>query len=262
MYFFKVKCTKTKNPGSERDDRWERIERKFFVSPDKILYVRNLMSHICLPDGKYPRGKINSLYFDTQDLDHFQKSDDGDYNRQKIRIRWYDNPGTQGMIPVYLELKSKKGFASRKNRRQFLVPAEQIHKYKTGGSILNKNIILQTLAEFDYFPEGLLMPVIMISYERLRFVEILSGTRMSFDWQIRSVPTYRVLGYVGSNLMLQGAVIEIKGPVMDIPLSLRSLHHACIDWSRFSKYAGCIESHMETNGSAGHTWPSGRIESR
>lgn len=220
------------------------------------------MTSICMPDKKYSRGTINSLYFDTPDLQEYQKSDDGDYKREKIRIRWYDNPSKDETVPVYLELKSKKGFASKKKRRKFLVPAEQIYKYKTGGSILNRNVILKTLAEFNYFPNGHILPVIMISYDRLRFTEIMTGTRMSFDWQIRSVPTYHIPGHSYANIMLQGAVIEIKGTIIEIPLSLRPLHHACIDWSRFSKYAGCIESHMETNGSIGHTWPSGRTESQ
>lgn len=260
MLFFKFRRTENGCSASEKDERWERIERKFFVRPEKALYAQNLMTRVCLPDGKYPKGKINSLYFDTQDLQEYQKSDDGDYKREKIRIRWYDNPGIEGNVPVYLELKSKKGFASKKKRRQFIIPAKQIHTYKTGGTILNRNLILQTLAEFNYFPERNLVPVIMISYQRLRFLDFLSGTRMSLDWQISSVPTYSPIGHFRPSVTLQGSVIEIKGTIIDIPLSLQPLHDACIDWSRFSKYAGCIESHMETNGSVGHTWPSGRAE--
>jgi hypothetical protein len=261
MFFIKTKH-KRNNAVSERDELWERFERKFFVSPDKTDYVRSLMNHICLPDGKYPKGTINSLYFDTPDLEHYQKSDDGDYERHKIRVRWYDKPAAEGQVPVYLELKSKKGFASNKKRRKFLVPAEKLSRFRCGDTILNNNIILQTLAEFNYFSEAPLLPVIMISYERLRFVEILTGIRMSFDWLIRSSMTGSISGQSHSTLTLKGAIIEIKGPKAEIPLSLRALHNTCIDWSRFSKYAGCIESHMETTGSVGYTWPSGRTESQ
>jgi hypothetical protein len=31
------------------------------------------------------------------------------------------------------------------------------------------------------------------------------------------------------------------------------------DWSRFSKYAYCIDSHLADLGSTGRLWPSGRI---
>ena len=85
-------------------------------------------------------------------------------------------------------------------------------------------MILETLAEFNYFPNGHLLPVIMISYDRLRFTEFMTGTRMSFDWQIKSVPTYQIPGHSFSNIMLQGAVIEIKGSIIEIPLSPQALH--------------------------------------
>jgi hypothetical protein len=261
MFSFIIKRPKAKNTVLKQDGQLERIERKFFVSPGKVLYVRSLLSHICLPDSKYPKGQINSLYFDTPNLEHYQKSDDGSYERQKIRIRWYDSPDSKEVVPVYLELKSKRGFAGSKKRKKFLIPAEQLKNLRAGNTIINKNIILQTLAEFDYFSDEPLLPVVMISYERLRFAEILTGTRMSLDWKISSFMTDIIPGHSRSVQILKGAVIEIKGPKVEIPLSLRPLHNVCIDWTRFSKYAGCIESQLEISGSVGQMWPSGRIES-
>jgi hypothetical protein len=277
----------------DHDPRWERFERKFFVSPEKTDFARGLLSHICLRDSKYPRGRINSLYFDTPDLDYFQKSGDGNYEREKIRIRWYDNPSNQsvlsqvegqGMVPVYLELKSKKGFASRKQRRKIFVPAERFNRIRAdsalrsapafakpamagegrsqsmSNTIINRNIISRTLSEFGYFSQDPLLPVIIITYERFRFTEILTGTRLSFDWRICSELSAPWLGYSEASLMLEGGIIEIKGPSMEIPRSLRPLSSLGIDWTRFSKYAYCLESQMEKPGSIGRFWPSGRIE--
>jgi hypothetical protein len=252
---------KTESAASDRDRGWERIERKFFVPPAKIPFARSLLSHICSRDGKYPQGIINSLYFDTPDLDHFQKSDDGNYEREKIRIRWYDNPTDyKGMFPVYLELKSKRGFASRKQRRKILVPAERLIRIRANDTILNGNIISGTLSEFGYFSEKYLLPVIRITYERFRFTEILTGTRLSFDWRISSSLTAPSLGHSQASLMLEGGIIEIKGPSMEIPESLRSISILGIDWTRFSKYTGCLESQMEKSGTVGRFWPSGRTE--
>lgn len=243
------------------DQRWERFERKFFVSPEKVFFTRSLLSQLCLRDSEYPKGRVNSLYFDTPDLDQFQKSDDGNYERKKIRIRWYDNPcNQQDTVPVYLELKAKKGFASRKKRRKILVSAAQLNKIRANDTIVNRNVILQTLSEFGYFPEDFLVPVILITYERFRFVEIFTGTRLSFDWRISSSLTADGLGCSQANLMLEGGVIEIKGPSMEIPDSLRTLSVIDTDWTRFSKYACCLESQLENPGSVGCFWPSGRIE--
>lgn len=252
---------KTESATSQRDQRWERFERKFFVPPSKIAFARSLLSHICLKDSKYPQGIINSLYFDTPDLEHFQKSDEGDYERNKIRIRWYDSPpDMEGVAPVYLELKAKKGFASRKKRRKILVSAEQLKRIQANNTVLNGNVISRTLSEFGYYTDKHLLPVVLITYERFRFTEILTGTRVSFDWKISSSLTAPSLGHNEVCLMLEGGIVEIKGPAMDIPKSLRSLGILGIDWTRFSKYAGCLESQMEKPGTVGRFWPSGRIE--
>ncbi len=246
---------------SGHDQKWERIERKFFVSPEKALFARNMLSQICLKDKKYPRGVINSLYFDTPDLDQFCKSDDGDYERKKIRIRWYDSTRRESdMFPVYLELKAKRGFASRKQRRKILVPAERLNAIRVDNTIVNMDVILGTLSEFGYFPDDRLQPVILITYERFRFVEILTGARLSFDFKIRSTLTAPQLGHSRAKLMLEGGIIEIKGPSMEIPRSLRTLNTLGIDWTRFSKYASCLESQQDIPGSVGSLWPSGRIE--
>jgi hypothetical protein len=251
----------TGNTKTGQDQIWERFERKFFVPPAKTIFARSLLSHTCLPDGKYPQGTINSLYFDTPDLDHFQKSDDGNYERDKICIRWYDNPGDlKGMVPVYLELKSKKGFVSRKKRRKIFVPAERLKRIQYDDTIVARNVISGTLTEFGYFSKEPLIPVIVVTYRRFRFTEIMTGTRLSFDWRICSTLTNHVLGHTRLNLMLEGGVIEIKSPTVEIPVSLRSLVELGTDWTRFSKYAGCLESQMEKPGSVGCLWPSGRIE--
>ena len=246
---------------SEHDQSWQRFERKFFVPPGKTAFARSVLSHLCLRDSKYPHGVVNSLYFDTPDLDHFQKSDDGSYEREKIRIRWYDNPsGLEGMVPVYLELKCKRGFASKKQRRKIFVPVERLKKIRDDSTIINRNLMSRTLSEFGYFPEDHFIPVILIAYERFRFTEILTGTRLSFDWKICSSLTARGMGHSEARLMLEGGIIEIKGPSMDIPMSLQTLKILGTDWTRFSKYAGCLESQLEKPGSVGRFRPSGRIE--
>ena len=141
-----------------------------------------------------------------------------------------------------------------------MVPSERLCNVKGGDTIIDRNMILQTLSEFGYFPEDFLLPVVLITYKRFRFNEIMTGTRLSFDWEISSSLAASWLGYSEADLVLEGGIIEIKGPSMEVPKSLRSLTFLGIDWSRFSKYAGCIESHIEKPGSVGRFWPSGRVE--
>jgi hypothetical protein len=180
------------------------------------------------------------------------------------------------MVPVYLELKFKRGFASKKHRRKILVPAERLNMVRGSGfgvqrsgnlillpdprNLIPVHVISQTLSEFGYFCEDPLLPIILIAYERLRFSEVLTGTRLSFDCRICSSMVAPGLGCSETSLILEGGIIEIKGPSMEIPISLLPIRILGIDWTRFSKYASCLESQMEKPGSVGRYWPSGRIE--
>jgi hypothetical protein len=258
---FRIKHNKEKKTSGQKHQITERFERKFFIPPQKTEIARSLMSHICLPDGDYPENTVNSLYFDTPDLDRFQESINGSYKREKIRIRWYDCNGNQnGEIPVFVELKFKRGYASKKQRRKILVPAENLGKIRGGNTIVSRSILLRTLSEFGYFSEEFLQPVIWITYKRLRFTEIMTGMRLSFDSLLRSTPASPWMGHSETGLMLEGGIIEIKGPSIRIPESLRSISILGTDWSRFSKYASCLESHMEKPGCVGRLCPSGRTK--
>jgi len=219
------------------------------------------LTHLCKRDREFPQNIVTSLYFDTPDLDQFQKSDDGHYEREKIRIRWYDDSVVEGgLIPVYLELKRKRGYLCSKQRKRLLVPQERLSGIQGSDTIINRNVIQETLAEFGYYPDGPLMTIILVTYKRIRFKEILTGARLSFDWGISSSLTAPWLGFGEGSLMLEGGIIELKDPSMAIPASLRSLRSLSTDWSKFSKYAFCLESQIERPGSFGRSWPSGRAQ--
>ena len=188
------------------------------------------------------------------------RSASGEFRKDKVRIRWYGKTETlQGSVPIYLELKSRQGFASSKQRRRLLVPADSLDTARLGAGIVDRTILADTTAGFGYFPDGPLQPVIVISYWRYRLSEMLTGIRVSLDCHIRSSAMPPWLRGGERRLQLPGAVIEVKGPSMELPPALRRIRLLDTDWSRFSKYALCLESHMSDPGTVGHLWPSGRI---
>jgi len=65
-----------------------RIERKFFIFPKNIGFAHTLLRQVCRPDSEYPEGLVNSLYFDTPDLDQYTRSSSGEFRKDKVRIRW------------------------------------------------------------------------------------------------------------------------------------------------------------------------------
>ena len=251
------KRTKQTAPG--KVEYAPRYERKFFIVPKNIGLAYATLREVCRLDREYPECEVNSLYFDTPDLEQYERSESGDFWKQKVRIRWYDQPGSnQKAVPVFLELKSREGFASSKKRRRFLVPSRHLELVNLHEGIVDNNIRVDTLAEFGLFPARPLKPVILIRYLRYRFSEILTGIRVSFDYSIVSTIVASNLGYGELNLSLEGGVIEVKGPTLELPVMLRRLKVLDLDWSRFSKYGQCIEAHLSQPGSIARSWPSGR----
>jgi hypothetical protein len=252
-----VKYTRSMAAGGQLA---QRFERKFFIVPRNIGFAYTLLRQVCRPDSEYPEGLVNSLYFDTPDLEQYTKSSSGDFRKEKVRIRWYDRiEDYQDTVPVYLELKSRQGFASSKQRQKFLVPAQNLEINRLSAGIIDKSMLIDTLAGFGHYPEQPLQPVITISYWRYRFTEMMTGIRVCLDYGIRSTFVARQMGYGERNLHLQGGVIEVKGPTWDLPVTLRRMRILNTDWSRFSKYSHCIEAHLTHPGITARLWPPGRI---
>jgi hypothetical protein len=218
------------------------------------------LRQVCRPDKEYPRDRVNSLYFDSPDLDQYERSASGDFRKNKVRIRWYgESTDEQGEMPVFLELKSRQGFASSKQRQRFQVPPQRLEHSNLSRGILDKTAIIETLARFGHFPEKPLRPIILISYQRYRFNEMLTGVRVSFDQDIRASMVAPELGHREREIRLPGGVIEVKGPSLELPFTLRRMRLLDVDWSRFSKYGNCLDAYFSEPGSVARLSPSGRI---
>jgi hypothetical protein len=238
----------------------QRFERKFTVVPMKTGFALALLRQVCRADKDYPHDRVNSLYYDTADLDQYQRSAAGEFKKNKVRIRWYGSDIKDAAeVPVYLELKSREGFASSKQRQKFLVPPDLIELENLSRGILDRRVIADTLSSFGYFPEKPLHPVIVISYYRYRFNEILTGVRVSFDYDIRASVVAPELGRRDRKITLPNSVIEVKGPSIELPYTLRRMYMLDVDWSRFSKYGTCLDVHFTEPGSVARSWPSGRV---
>lgn len=237
-----------------------RLERKYYITPEETGLAYGLLRQICRPDSEYFSEQINSLYFDTFDLDEYEGSISGNYQKNKIRIRWYgENKDLNGTCPAFVELKSRQGFEGTKQRLQSEVLTENLRPNNLRKGIVKRTSLLDTLARFGYFPLKILEPIVVISYWRYRFIEIMTGQRLSLDCHIRS--TMMIPGQCNGEkeLELPGSVIEIKGQSLELPVTLRKARILRTDWTRFSKYSACIDSHDESPGTIGRLSPSGKV---
>ena len=239
----------------------QRIERKFFILPRNLGFARTLMNDVCRPDRKFPEGQVNSLYYDTIDLAQYMRSVDGDFRKHKVRIRWYDKlEDYDGDIPIFVELKLREGLASTKRRQRLLVPPRYLERESLKSGIIDSMTLARILAAFRYFPDRPLRPVVLLSYHRHRFTEVMTGARVSLDYDIRSTLVARELGYGERHLKLRGGILEIKRLSMDLsPVLVRRVKLLNTEWSRYSKYGQCIEAHLSHPSATARLWPSGKV---
>ena len=248
------------SPFETGDTLTKRFERKYYLAPRQVGLAYGLIRQICLKDSQYPSEQINSLYFDTGDLDQHERSTSGDFQKDKVRIRWYgDISEEHGKIPVYIELKSRQGFASSKKRHRLLVSAEKLETHNLNDGIVSKTLLKETLAGFGHFPDRPLISVIYISYQRYRFNEIQTGVRVSFDYEIHARVVAPELSRHDRSIRLSWNVIEVKGPTLELPGTLRRMKLLDTDWSRFSKYGYSLDTHFARPGSVSRAWPVGRM---
>lgn len=87
----------------------QRFELKYLVDEDKALAVRDFVRMYLdvdefgegKPDFSYP---VHSLYLDSDDLRLYQTTLNGDKNRFKLRLRYYDDREDS---PVFFEIKRR-----------------------------------------------------------------------------------------------------------------------------------------------------------
>jgi hypothetical protein len=247
-------------PVESRKTLPQRFERKFYVRSEKVALAHGVLRQCCFQDRDYPSEQINSLYFDTTDLDQYERSRAGDFYKDKVRIRWYGaGVAPEGVQAVYIEVKSRSGFAGMKQRLRLMLPAGALTPGNMAKGILPRPVLMQELARFGYFPPGILYPVILISYWRHRFCDGITGQRVSLDCNIRSTMTMPEPGNGEKDLELPGGVIEIKGDSLELPPTLMPARILDTDWTRFSKYSTCLDAHSDKPGTTGRLSPSGRI---
>lgn len=99
-----------------------RLELKYQISPELALAVRDFVgSYLEIdefgatrPNLSYP---VHSLYLDSPDLATYRHTINGNKNRFKLRLRFYENrPGAS----VYFEIKRRMNNAILKQRARAL----------------------------------------------------------------------------------------------------------------------------------------------
>lgn len=216
-----------------------RVERKYTFSRVAAPSILAWLEHSCLPDPAYPRGTIWTVYYDTPGLAAYREKRDGDYLKRKLRLRWYSPPDAarpDGPVTCYLEVKRREGATSRKSRVALPLLAPLLAACPP------------KWAELDLVParhpelaggEPLLVAMVLLRYERRRFVDPASGARVSLDTDIRCDGANEAHLVAFAPVTLGEGVLEVKARQRELPRSL-CLIGGLITPTSFSKYARCL----------------------
>jgi hypothetical protein len=225
-------------------------ELKFVFSNHQIHLIVQWLKQTCSADQDFPYNIVSSIYYDTRDWRFLADKINSDYYKTKVRIRWYRDRTENGENGVaFIEVKNKIGAGRQKMRVEAPYSSEWFSKAALDDpKFLDIPIFLKSqgaLLEYNIYP------VLLVRYERYRFIESFSGTRVCVDYNISTpkvnkqfLPAVPSFGYASPTPLLsqlRTAVIEVKGIVDRLPTTLGYLVSMGCKKSSFSKYLACYQ---------------------
>ena len=193
-----------------------RYEIKFILNEIDLVEVRHFIKKSDLY-SPFPKREINSLYFDTPDFRCVKENLAGISNREKIRLRWY-NEGNIDRIPE-LEIKKRKGrLGSKEKYKLNNLLNNKITDLSAGE--LSKNIFnyIYQNTQFDSILNEYYVPVLLVNYKR-DYYETNRGIRMTIDKKInfRNISTNHPINHYNS--------IDYNQYIMELKFSISQKSH-------------------------------------
>ena len=218
-------------------------ETKYVFPLPATQWLQDWLDVHCLHDVKYAGGRVYSLYYDTPTLALYREKENSDYIKTKIRLRWYAPAEGQGdtaddtTVPCFLELKRKVGVTREKRRLRVDVSAV---------SLFGQPFLDPFLRDLPFEAYGLgelspaeFVPAAVVQYQRRRYVDPLSGARLSLDSEICCRQANDELFPAPVSVSLAWGVFEVKGSDGSIPLALEPVA-SLLSKEAFSKYGAVV----------------------
>ncbi|MCK4304641.1 MAG: polyphosphate polymerase domain-containing protein [Candidatus Eisenbacteria sp.] len=182
-------------------DRFERFELKYFISPDEMKLARRMVAPFMRTD-QYATGRpgnrytVRSIYLDTLDLRFYYEKEAGLKIRKKLRLRTYNRYSRNAAS--FFEIKRKYGQAILKERvgMSFARAAELLQQDPVDRVNLANLEDLDlsaasraSLKRFFFLEEVLLLqPSVLVVYDREPYVGLENPrVRVTFDCDVRSI---------------------------------------------------------------------------
>lgn len=162
----------------EHQTKKYRYERKYLINYN---YLQNFISSLYSKNfsQKFPKRKINNIYFDNYDFTSLNENLDGLSIRKKYRIRWYGE--TFEKSKKIIEIKMKNEFLNKK--KSYSIPNLQLKSLRDIFQFHSKLVSVlfnsKNLSFYRYLNSK--RPTLFNRYERLYFENPINNTRITID---------------------------------------------------------------------------------
>jgi len=218
--------------SATRPDLARRRETKHCFERQDVATLRSVLGSLAEPVSHAGRvSVVRSVYFDDRSLSACHANLEGVPNRQKVRVRWYDEETPSAAC--FVEVKWREWNATGKHRFRLeagrTIAAMPLRDWPRALASALPDRFLPVLERYD-------RAIALVEYRREHFV--LGSTRFTLDYDLRFYPLAgrRHLARRFGERLQGFAVIERKAPLDD-----RGNEHRLLDplQSRaqgFSKY--------------------------
>jgi hypothetical protein len=170
----------------------------------------------------------------------YREAENGDNVKTKVRLRWYGLPGDQPqMIPAFVEVKGRFGSARRKSHQEVTAPREILLDAPLEGGEIS-DFLFASSSGLGVPLSRELRPVCVISYNRRRYFDTPTKSRIALDWDIRTERFNSLLFPWATPVHLDSLVCEFKNEGGTPPGWAALMMNAGLRVGRFSKYGECM----------------------
>ncbi len=179
----------------------QRFEYKYHVEPEQAVALRGFLRHYMTLDDygatqenfSYP---VHTLYLDSSDLRLYQATVNGDRNRYKLRLRFYENGESAAVYP-----EIKRRYNSVITKKRAAITRESARRIMHGqlpafSDLLNPEPdSMHALEEFNRLASHLCAgPVAHIAYLREAWMgdDDHTRTRITLDRRVMSEPRQEI----------------------------------------------------------------------
>ena len=205
----------------------QRLEKKFIFLPGdnkkiETLKIEGFFKKI------YNKRKVNSIYYDTIDLNCLWDNINGFSNRDKYRVRWYDDINDS---EVFFEKKKKTKISLGKFKNH-----KDLNIFLKSKNFINSIFKITTLN---------LVQVLTVSYNRDYYIDNKNKLRITFDENIKTHQNFE--GNFFKNLAnIDNNILEFKYLLEDSDYVRQKMYNLNFNLrnQKFSKY---VQSFMILN---------------